>query len=433
MQTNENIIDASPNKNFFIKTLVKDIHLIDAILDLIDNSIDSYIRNKLSDKKTISVTLSKDKFVIEDNCGGMSKESIANRVFRFGLPAKPGEGRTIGVYGIGLKRSIFKMGEEILIESDDNKNYCAIRIGKDWLEDEENWKLKFDIIKSTKGKPFTKITIKQLFQNVAGEMETTTFENELRDRIKQTYSIFIEDRVNIIVNEIPIEPYDFSFLDDGKNFVPFHKIYKFNGVEVEIYAGYNLDEPYGWFVFCNDRLVIRNDTSTNTGWGGPVGKIYHYAEDNVFLGLAFFRSDNPLSLPWQTTKENIQFDSPIYRKAQVEMRAITNSLVGVIRLTGRTVDPKTKETIGRAFFEDYPSTPQKDLLKESEEKVPAVKGEKVYERISKYPKVTTIQYTQEIEIVQKAKKKLGDPHMSNKSMGVKTFDYFVDMEEVEDE
>jgi hypothetical protein len=432
MQTNE-IIDASPNKNFFIKTLVKDIHLMDAILDLIDNSIDSHIRNKLSNKRRISVTLSKEKFVIEDNCGGMSKESIAKRVFRFGLPAEPSEGRTIGVYGIGLKRSIFKMGEEILIESDDNKNYCSIRIDKEWLEDEGNWKLEFDKIENTKGKPFTKITIKQLFQNVVSEMEATTFENELRERIKQTYSVLIEDKVDIIVNEITVEPYDFNFLNDEKNFVPFHKIYRFNEVEVEIYAGYNLDGPYGWFIFCNDRLVIRNDLSNNTGWGGPAGKSYHYSEDNVFLGLAFFRSDNPLSLPWQTTKENIQFDSPVYRKAQVEMRAITNSLVDVIRLTGRTKDPMTEETIGRAFFEGYSSTPRKDLTKESDEKVPAVKGEKVYESISKYPKVTTIQYTQEIKIVKKVKKKLGDPHMSNKSMGEKTFDYFVEMEEVEDE
>lgn len=37
------------------------------------------------------------------------------------------------------------------------------------------------------------------------------------------------------------------------------------------------------------------------------------------------------------------------------------------------------------------------------------------------------------ELVKKAKNKLGNPYMSNKAVGEKTFDYYRDMEEIEDE
>lgn len=428
-------INAFPAKSFFIKTLVKDIDLRDAIMDLIDNSIDSYTTNRIKGRKKICINLSKDKFVIEDDCGGMRKDSTYEQIFRFGLPTEVKE-RTIGVYGVGLKRAIFKMGQNILIESDDGENLFSIRIDKEWLEDEENWMLDFESEEKTKNNRRTKICIEELHPNIAKEMENIVFENELRDRIKKTYSFFIDNYVTIEVNGNAIEPYNFEFLCDKKNFAPFHKKYIFDEVEVEILAGYTpivKDQVYGWNVFCNDRLVVRNDTSYRTGWGGVGGKTYHYPEDNRFLGLVFFRSDRPLLLPWQTTKENIQYDSRVYRKAQVEMQTVTNNLVGVIRLAGRTKDPDTNETIGKALFADIPTRLGKDIREEHEEIVPAIKGERYYERISRMPQVSYIQYTKDTGLIKKVKKKLGNAHMSNKKAGEKTFEYYVKLEEVENE
>jgi hypothetical protein len=77
-------INTFPPKSFFVKTLVRDIDLLDSILDLIDNSIDSYIKKGFSKRKLISVKLLKDSFIIEDNCGGIEKESVYEHVFRFG-------------------------------------------------------------------------------------------------------------------------------------------------------------------------------------------------------------------------------------------------------------------------------------------------------------------------------------------------------------
>jgi len=428
-------IDASPTKSFFIATLVKDIQLIDSILDLIDNSIDSYIENNLEGRRKISINFSENKFEIEDNCGGIKKEDIYDKVFRFGLP-KGSKEKTIGVFGIGMKRAIFKIGENILIESDDGKEYYSINIGKTWLTEEKNWKLVFKSEEKTKGKPMTKITITELFENISQELKNPKFENNLRERIKDSYSIFIDGRVDIETNNSPVDSYDFNFLYDEKNkFVPFHKNYKFGEVDVEIYAGYtpsvelNADKIYGWWIFCNDRLVIKNDTTEKTGWGITADDEikYHYPEDNRFLGLVFFRSDNAISLPWHTTKEDIQEDSRVYRQAQIEMKTVTKRFVDVIRIAGRTKDPDSGETIGKALFEDIASKPRKEIKKDLTEVLPILKGIQVYK------KYTYVTYVVPKELVKKVKKKLGNAFMSNKEAGEKTFDYYVKMEDVENE
>lgn len=429
-------INAFPTKSFFISTIVKDIHLIDAVLDLIDNAIDGYIENNIRERKKISIGFSKDSFVIEDNCGGIKKKDVYDKVFRFGLP-KQNKAKTIGVFGIGMKRAIFKMGKNILIESDDGKDFYSVRIDEKWLSSEKNWELNFETEKKSKGKPLTRITIKNIYPSIIKELGSITFEDTLKQKIKDTYSIFITDKVTIEIKDKSIQPYDFKFLCDDKNFKPYHKKFGWDGVEVEIYAGFTPGEilevkTFGWYVFCNDRLVIRNNTSNKTGWGGIDGKTYHYAEDNKFLGLVFFRSDEVLSLPWHTTKEDIQEDSPIYRKAQVEMRAVTNTFVDVIRLAGRTKDKETGETIGRSLFKKIHIKYKKEIKEESKGKVPVVKGDLIYNELP-VSKWTNICYSKEKDIVKKVKKKLANPAMSNRDMGEQTFDYYVDVEEIKDD
>ena len=430
-------INANPTKGFFIHTLVKDIDLIDAILDLIDNSIDSYIINEFTDRKKISIFLSESMFKLEDFCGGIKKEKIYDHVFRFGKPSDD-RAKTIGVFGIGLKRALFKMGKKILIESDDGSDFYSILIDEKWLDDEDNWELNFEKEEETKGIPMTRITISDLYPNIASELKSTSFENELRKRIKDTYSTFIENQITIELNEIPVEYFNFKFLADEDHFYPCHTKNIVDDVEVEIFAGYTpggrQNCPFGWYVFCNDRLIIRKDTTIRTGWGGEGGSNYHYPEDNRFLGLVFFRSDNPMSLPWKTTKEDIQYDSRVYRNVQVEMKSITKRLVDVIRLANKTKDPENGETIGKAFFEGIPIKNINRITKEQQETVPAIKGEMIYDDLKVYISPSTnIQYTVKKELLKKVKQVIGNPYMSNKNVGEMTYQYYIDMEDIDDE
>ncbi|HXL73281.1 MAG TPA: hypothetical protein VN963_06610, partial [bacterium] len=86
-------------KDFFINMITKDITLEDCILDLIDNSIDCYLRNNYLDvtkwyfhkaelkklkNKFINIQLNENEFSIKDNCGGLPLITARNGAFGFG-------------------------------------------------------------------------------------------------------------------------------------------------------------------------------------------------------------------------------------------------------------------------------------------------------------------------------------------------------------
>lgn len=447
----ERSINFYPTKSFLLKTLVKDIDLTDAILDLIDNSIDSHIEKDLADKRDVKLTLSKNTFTIEDNCGGIMKDRIYDDVFRFGKKSEDNR-ETIGVFGVGLKRSIFKMGNDIYLESDDGDRFFTVHIDEEWMNDDNNWNLSIQSDVPSKKKPLLKISITNLFPTIGTELGDTVFINNLINKIRRTYPILIETRVNISINGYTIEPQEFKLLH-GDGFLPLHKKDQIDNVETELYAGFTNEvtknDPHGWYVFCNDRLVLDKETTYRTGWEGDAPN-YHYPEDNNFLGLIFFRSNNPSSLPWRTTKDDVQLDSVLYRQAQVNMRQITEKFVGVIRSAGRAKD-QDGETIGKSFFagvpqksiqeikefqtEDIPKIPDSQkAIRSSEdydvEEIPIAEGEEIRgtERNIFY---SGIHYMREKDLIKRVKSSLNNSFMSNKTLGEKTFDYYVDMEGIE--
>ena len=121
--------DASPTKEFFVNMITRDITLEDSILDLIDNSIDAAWQMAGSHAITledetdlsnfqISLTFSEDEFTITDNCGGMTLSNAVNHAFSFGRKAsQEPEEFSIGVYGIGMKRAVFKLGTNVRVRS----------------------------------------------------------------------------------------------------------------------------------------------------------------------------------------------------------------------------------------------------------------------------------------------------------------------------
>jgi hypothetical protein len=120
---------ASPTKGFFVTMLTRDITLEDCILDLIDNSVDGAWRCEgsrpmgLADgadlsKYSIKIEASSQRFAISDNCGGMTLDDAANHAFSFGRKHFDNYDQySIGVYGIGMKRAVFKLGSKIRIRS----------------------------------------------------------------------------------------------------------------------------------------------------------------------------------------------------------------------------------------------------------------------------------------------------------------------------
>ena len=121
-----------------------------------DNCIDGILRSKGYNPRTnkpyanfwAKLEFTAKEFTIVDNCGGISRDLAEERAFMMGKPTlKPGERDpgselpTVGMYGIGMKRAIFKIGRYCEVRSQTSKDSFRVEIPKEWFTDENNWDL----------------------------------------------------------------------------------------------------------------------------------------------------------------------------------------------------------------------------------------------------------------------------------------------------
>ncbi len=193
MCTITELVNFQPTKKLFIDTLTRDVSIHECIFDLLDNAVDSYTRNGIKEKREIRLNFDKNELSVFDNCGGIDKERLKEEVFRFGAKDFFNHVPTIGVYGIGLKRSIFKLGRSIVFETDDGKDYSKLEIDvNDWLNKKDKagkdiWYLELTETSETRltsgKKPYTKIKIKDL-RYEAIETFIPKFETNLDSSVK---------------------------------------------------------------------------------------------------------------------------------------------------------------------------------------------------------------------------------------------------------
>ena len=67
---NTNVIEGNPTKKFFIEMITRDISIEDAIIDLLDNSIDGATQINPDDLSgfVINIEIDANKLSIKDNC-----------------------------------------------------------------------------------------------------------------------------------------------------------------------------------------------------------------------------------------------------------------------------------------------------------------------------------------------------------------------------
>lgn len=160
MTTDANVVSARPTKVFFVDMITRDLGITDCILDLIDNAIDHAVMNSKLDVMTfltdgsrplrlrkyyVSLKLSGDSFRIEDNCGGISIDDARTRVFRFGDPENRQTQAGLSVYGIGMKRAFFKLGQVIRVQSATTTEWFVVDINvKRWkAKGDDDWDFTF--------------------------------------------------------------------------------------------------------------------------------------------------------------------------------------------------------------------------------------------------------------------------------------------------
>jgi hypothetical protein len=291
---------------------------------------------KLNSKKKAQIKISISEAVIQisDTAGGISFADAKEDVFRFGRSDGEKSGDRLSVYGIGLKRAIFKMGNVIDIVSNHPETGFSLHINVDeWSrEEDEPWKFK-NLTPYKSGKSYgTSIKISELSDDVKTRIKDSTFQSELVTRLSETYVYFLDRLISIEVDGIPINPIP---LEIGSNFASEQFIE--HGVSCSVSAGIVLPhtdsfpaETSGWFVFCNGRAVAFADKSEITGWGVKTFLPSFQPKHRPFIGLVFFAAADPELLPWSTTKSAINQESLLWQHSKRKMAAISREITNFL-------------------------------------------------------------------------------------------------------
>jgi len=441
---NKKIIKASPTKNFFISMLIRDLTLRDAIGDLVDNSVDGartlYPESNYSGLE-VKIEASKDKFVIEDNCGGISVNTAREYAFRFGrpddVPPTPG---SIGQFGIGMKRALFKLGTNFTIESIASTSRFSMEVDvNSWATDKDNWDFQFksyhenleEIPIDQRG---TRIEVTNLRQDVIDQFSNSNFIKRLFSEIEleNLYNIFKGLKISINGAKLKARNLELIKSNDIKTGYWHYYFGEEKKMTVEVYAG--VAEPIleqgGWYIFCNDRLVVGPEQTEITGWTGgrtsDGGPKYH-GQFNRFRGYVFFKAERASSLPWNTTKNNMDLDSPDFifvRQQMIQMMKPVISFLNRMKEERENDNPSEERPLEK-IMEQAIAIPLSAISKTEDTAatftfpaLPPVRRQKSDEN--------KIVYLKPKAIVEKVKKALGVTNL--KEVGERTFDYYYEME-----
>jgi len=239
--------------------LTRDILLDDAILDLLDNCVDGILRSgRTNGEKPYAgfkaeIEFNKDSFTISDNCGGIPW-SLHEYAFKLGRASEsdrpPDPAGTVGAYGIGMKRAIFKMGKRCLISTRSGKDQYEVVITPDWLDKESEWFIPVRSAKRSGEEDGTTIVIGDLHDGISKKFTdgAEDFNSELIRKISGHYSVIIDKGFEVILNGEPIKPRTTKLVfDQGRgegSIRPYIFKTKSDGVEVFLAVGFTAGFPH---------------------------------------------------------------------------------------------------------------------------------------------------------------------------------------------
>ena len=447
---NNNVIVGNPTKKFFIEMITRDISIEDAIIDLLDNSIDGANRINPNDYRglTISISINESEFIIEDNCGGFSLETAQKYAFRFGRPEDaPITNNTIGRFGIGMKRSLFKIGKNFEVETQNDKDHFKVEVDVEkWSKQQQNvidaqgnqitiddWNFQYTIIEDKRfAENGTKIRVVNLNNEVKDLFADDAFLRDLSNDIQKLLNFSLLKGITILLNGKNLTGHRIDMLCSD-NLIPFHADGKINNVSYRIIAGLGeIGEPKrsGWYVYCNNRLVLEADQTNITNWG--ISPIPQWHINHVmFRGLLFLDSTETLDLPLTTTKKGIDATSEIYKKILPLMKMAMISVLDFLKKIPLLDDPNgyrlmlcetcNKVSANELKYYDF---------KEHAEKI-FTAPELNIDAISQRHGQVRIAFDADKKIANNAKNHADAK--SYKELGKIVFDYYIHMEDIQDE
>ena len=412
--------------------LTRDIKLEHAVIDLVDNCIDGAKNTRGQghfEGLKVDIKLNKDEFTIVDNCGGFSLHTAKNDAFMFGRPPKATNnvGGSVGRFGVGMKRALFKMGNVFEVESKHKEDHFQVDVNvEEWSSKPSEWTFEYSTIdngasKSNIDEEGTYINVKELSADVSHEFNSAAFQNGLKSELERTLNFYLNRGIKITLNKANLVPTSATFLV-SELLQPYYEEFAFNGVKVKIYCGIGLASPdlAGWYIYCNERLVVEKDKTNLTGWegiriGDGVQKFHHiYA---MFRGMVLFSADDSKLLPMTTTKTGVDSNSAIYRAARGRMINAMQQVMGFLKSFNS--DEERLEVITASEEINFLKISQKTFAKR-------FVHPEIAQLSSSGDNKASIAFKTEKETVEKLKTYF--KVSTNKECGEKLLDFFVHME-----
>ncbi len=370
----DNTVAADPAKGFFVSMLIKDITLRDAIGDLVDNSVDAIKAraNGSTDLKgyEIEIKLGKSYFSITDNGFGMEAKVARKTAFNFGKSDQHHlMDKSIGQFGIGMKRAFFKLGSIIKVKSVAATSQFELTINVPaWLKKPKEWKFEFDKgtlnekTKNSSSKTGFTIHITELSEDSKLSFGNDTFITTLQKEIELEHMLNINKGLKIKIGDYTLKPNYITLVHDD-NIKPtyWEKIEK--NQTVKVFAGISTKdaEDGGWYIFCNDRLILGKNKTEETVWTGAKGDgvpLWH-AQYFRFRGYVFFEAEDSSRLPWNTTKTGMDLDSPYYKEVRAKMIIMTRQVMDLLdklKEEKEKDNPEENQTLNKAIEKSLKST-----------------------------------------------------------------------------
>lgn len=465
--TPDTTVDAGAEKRFFIEMLTKDIELLPAIVDLVDNSVDGarslHPDGDLSGQ-WVKIEFGDDSFTISDNSGGISVDVARHYAFRFGRSKDfTGVKRSVGQFGVGMKRAIFKIGRAFAVQSahrgevgaDDGSRFSLNVDVEQWAVQQE-WTFQFDRVEegvalAPDEEAGTVISVTNLHPSVQDDLKDPAIVQALRTELRVRHQESVQSGLQLHLNSDNPLVASRPSLQASDVIQPVFKAFQVPGanggtVDVKLYAGTvappkrdkdsdpedegqaeNFQDPgdAGWYLFCNDRLLLVADRTSLTGWGNPAAA-YH-PQYRSFRGFVYLSADDAGLLPWNTTKTAVDRDSPVFRAVQSEMKTVLVAVQAVInrakQVRARLEDEEPKPDILVAL-DETPDQPITSLTASSSMVTPPSPPPKP--KAPSTPKVQRIQYVVDPDKFDEVAEALGAS--SGSEVGRLTFDYFYEQE-----
>lgn len=336
-------LDATPEKRSYW-AIVNDYDFNTALCELVDNPLDVAIKQGFKRRLRVSITadVPNQYLKIDDNSGGIDHKDLVLLV-RPGASGGLESDQSIGIFGVGSKRSVIALAKQIKITTctSDDVAY-RVEYGDDWLKS-SSWELPFYSI-PTRNVGHTTVALTDPRQPI-----TEAKVISLKRHLAETYGRYIGERkIELIVNHEIIQPALFSSWSFHPDYSPTEatgKIETPDGViQFSIIGGLLTDSEYssgdyGVFFYCNDRLIEKSVRTPEVGFRKGGAGVPHHSH-SAFRAIVSINGPARW-MPWNSSKSRINSSHDTF----LELRDLISSVTTNYASLSKRLQPQWTDEI----------------------------------------------------------------------------------------